>query len=58
MATELMYPHLEFFEWLERAGSYGVLLSLWFILETPTKQNHLVYRSAGRDLTRNIMQSD
>ncbi len=30
MATELLYPNLEFFEWLERAGSYGVLLALWF----------------------------
>jgi hypothetical protein len=58
MATELMYPHLEFFEWLERAGSYGVLLSLWFILDTSTKQNHLVIRGADCDFTRNIMQSD
>jgi hypothetical protein len=53
MATELMYPHLEFFEWLERAGSYGVLLALWFILESSTKKEHafIYYRKtvpAGR----------
>jgi hypothetical protein len=58
MVTELMYPHLEFFEWLERSGSYGVLLSLWFILETSTKQNHLVCRRTRLDLTGDIMQSD
>jgi hypothetical protein len=38
MATELMYPHLEIFEWLERGGSYGVLLSLWFILHSSIKK--------------------
>jgi len=30
MATELFYPHYEFFEWMERGGSYGALLALWF----------------------------
>lgn len=30
MSTELFYPHYELFEWVERGGSYGVLLSLWF----------------------------
>lgn len=30
MGTELFYPHFEFFEWLERGGSYGALLALWF----------------------------
>ncbi len=42
MSTELMYPHLEFFEWLERGGSYGVLLAMWFILDPSTKQNHVI----------------
>jgi uncharacterized membrane protein YphA (DoxX/SURF4 family) len=32
MGTELFYPHWEAFEWIERAGSYGSLLALWFIL--------------------------
>ncbi len=35
MGSELFYPHYELFEWIERGGSYGVLLALWFALETP-----------------------
>ncbi|HVU54322.1 MAG TPA: hypothetical protein VHD83_04670 [Puia sp.] len=31
MGTELFYPQHEIFEWIERGGSYGVLLALWFI---------------------------
>ena len=31
MATELVYPHYEIFEWVERGGSYGAILALWFI---------------------------
>ena len=30
MASELFYPHWEVFEWVERAGSYGSILALWF----------------------------
>jgi hypothetical protein len=33
MFSELFYPHYEFFEWVERGGSYGVLLALWFTLD-------------------------
>jgi hypothetical protein len=33
MVTELFYPHYEFFEWLERGGSYGALLALWFAID-------------------------
>ena len=32
MTTELFYPHYEVFEWIERAGSYGSILALWFAL--------------------------
>lgn len=32
IGTELFYPHWELFEWVERGGSYGSLLALWFIL--------------------------
>ncbi|GAC1485174.1 MAG: hypothetical protein NVS1B13_11470 [Flavisolibacter sp.] len=32
MASELFYPHLELFEFLERGGSYGALLALWLVL--------------------------
>jgi len=30
MGTELLYPHYELFEWIERGGSYGCLLALYF----------------------------
>jgi hypothetical protein len=32
MASELFYPHWELFEWIERGGSYGAILALWFAL--------------------------
>jgi len=32
IATELFYPHYEVFEWIERGGSYGSILALWFTL--------------------------
>jgi hypothetical protein len=32
MGTELFYPHFEIIEWVERGGSYGALLALWFYL--------------------------
>jgi hypothetical protein len=41
MSSELFYPHYELFEWVERGGSYGVLLALWFALDvnpTPARQ--------------------
>jgi uncharacterized membrane protein YphA (DoxX/SURF4 family) len=42
MGTELLYPHYELFEWVERGGSYGVLLALWFITkERPVRQRHI-----------------
>ncbi len=33
MVSELFYPHYELFEWIERGGSYGVMLALWFALD-------------------------
>ena len=33
IAGELLYPHYELFEFIERGGSYGILLALWFTLE-------------------------
>ncbi|HEX9511673.1 MAG TPA: hypothetical protein VF939_14385 [Puia sp.] len=30
MSSELFYPHYELFEWVERGGSYGTILALWF----------------------------
>lgn len=32
VTSELFYPHHEIFEWIERGGSYGSLLALWFAL--------------------------
>ncbi|HLX93364.1 MAG TPA: hypothetical protein VKR32_16885 [Puia sp.] len=29
IVSELFYPHHELFEWIERGGSYGCLISLW-----------------------------
>ena len=31
MGSELFYPHWEFFEWVERGGSYGSLVALWLV---------------------------
>jgi hypothetical protein len=33
MGSELFYPQWEIFEWIERGGSYGTLLALWFALK-------------------------
>lgn len=33
MGTELFYPHWAIFEWVERGGSYGILLALWVALK-------------------------
>ncbi len=32
ITTEFFYPHYEVFEWIERGGSYGSILALWFAL--------------------------
>lgn len=43
MGTELFYPQWEIFEWIERGGSYGTLLALWFVLapaELSTRKHH------------------
>jgi hypothetical protein len=39
IASEFFYPHWEFFEWIERGGSYGVILALWFALKSNIKTN-------------------
>ncbi|MDB5001184.1 MAG: hypothetical protein JWR76_2261 [Mucilaginibacter sp.] len=33
ISTELFYPHYEIFEWIERGGSYGSILALWFVIK-------------------------
>lgn len=39
MGTELFYPTWEIFEWIERGGSYGTLLALWFALGQINKKH-------------------
>jgi hypothetical protein len=41
IASEFFYPHYELFEWVERGGSYGSLLALWFALDT--KPSYIKY---------------
>jgi hypothetical protein len=43
MGSELFYPHWEMFEWIERGGSYGAILSLWFILPHVSRSPSLLY---------------
>jgi hypothetical protein len=33
ISSEFFYPHYEIFEWIERGGSYGSILALWFALD-------------------------
>lgn len=37
ITSELFYPHYEIFEWVERGGSYGCILALWFALGIQAK---------------------
>ena len=32
--SEFFYPHYEVFEWVERGGSYGAILALWFATQS------------------------
>jgi hypothetical protein len=57
MATELFYPHYEFFEWVERGGSYGALLALWFVLDARRSvRTQSSTRHAGPGLSGNRYQ--
>jgi hypothetical protein len=40
IGTELFYPHWELFEWIERGGSYGAILALWFMLPRTSIQQY------------------
>lgn len=37
--SELYYPHYALFEWIERGGSYGAILALWFALDAAPSFN-------------------
>src|SRR5580658_2940142 len=44
IGSELFYPRWEVFEWIERSGSYGSLLALWFALK-PYKIKNFTYEN-------------
>lgn len=46
MASELFYPHYEVFEWIERGGSYGSILALWFVMRQESESSHHVNLAA------------
>ena len=48
IGTELFYPRWEAFEWIERCGSYGTLLALWFTLKPSGLYDSLSKRFASR----------
>lgn len=49
MASELFYPHYEIFEWVERGGSYGTLLALYFYFAAKhTNSNDYAQNNPGR----------
>jgi uncharacterized membrane protein YphA (DoxX/SURF4 family) len=48
MCSELLYPHYEVVEWIERGGSYGVLLALWFGLKQTQVQTIVKISPNGR----------
>jgi hypothetical protein len=39
MTSELFYPTYEFFEWVERGGSYAILLGLWLAMKSYIPQS-------------------
>ncbi|MBS1947781.1 MAG: hypothetical protein JST47_08440 [Bacteroidetes bacterium] len=41
MTSELFYPQWELFEWIERGGSYGALLALYFYCRAHRSNNFL-----------------
>ena len=41
--SELCYPHWELFEWIERGGSYGAVLALWFVTRELKFSNKILY---------------
>jgi hypothetical protein len=59
VSSELFYPHYEIFEWIERGGSYGCILALWFALsaeKTPSKSfnNIAAYFNNGKHIKKQL----
>jgi uncharacterized membrane protein YphA (DoxX/SURF4 family) len=57
IASELFYPHNELFEWIERGGSYGCLLALWFATGTNTSLNFINKFSRHKNILTDNLQS-
>lgn len=57
MGSELFYPRYELFEWIERGGSYGVLIALWFAAKSVSAgefANHLLIKNLfGKKIRHN-----
>lgn len=51
--SELFYPHWEVFEWIERGGSYGAILALWFATRELNFSNKIFY--ADKNLRRALL---
>jgi hypothetical protein len=47
MGSELFYLHFEIFEWVERGGSYGTLLALWFCLDPMRQKRTVLLKAVG-----------
>lgn len=56
--TELFYPHYEIVEWVERGGSYGVLLALWYTLIPPYNRYSLPHKDTISGGTLEFEMSD
>ncbi|MEP6466424.1 MAG: hypothetical protein ABJB05_08960 [Parafilimonas sp.] len=41
VTSELFYPHWEFFEFIERSGSYGSILALWFLTSASVRYSFI-----------------
>ncbi len=44
ISSEIFYPKYGLFEWIERSGSFGAVLGLWFALESTSLQYKFSYK--------------
>jgi hypothetical protein len=45
VVSELFYPHWEVFEFIERGGSYGAILALWFLIRSSSPYSSIKKRN-------------
>ena len=54
ITSEFFYPQYELFEWIERGGSYGAILALWFAIEaTPAFRKITEFKTVNLPLNHN-----